>query len=237
MSIISKMKFIEDVRSVFDRDPAARNTFEIITCYSGVQALLFYRLSHSLWQLRLKWLARFLSSFGRLFTGVEIHPAAKIGRRFFIDHGMGVVIGETAEIGDDCTLYQGVTLGGTSWEAGKRHPTLKNNVVIGAGAKVLGPITLGDNVKVGSNSVVVKSIDANQTVVGVPGRMLRGKSLSPRFDSYAIGDNDDDPSVKAINSILAHLHDIDAQLSKVSSKLDIENQADDLTDDLKIESK
>ena len=165
------MRFIEDIQSVFNRDPAARNTFEIITCYSGVQAMLFYRLTNRLWLLKLKWLARFIAMLSRWFTGVEIHPGATIGRRFFIDHGMGVVIGETAEIGDDVTLYHGVTLGGTTWQKGKRHPTLGNNVVIGAGAKILGPITLGDNVRVGSNSVVVKSIEAEKTVVGVPGRV------------------------------------------------------------------
>lgn len=157
------MRFIEDIQSVFERDPAARNTFEIITCYAGVQAMLFYRLSHWLWLVKLKWLARFVSTLARWLTGIEIHPGAVIGRRFFIDHGMGVVIGETAEIGDDVTLYHGVTLGGTTWQKGKRHPTLGNNVVIGAGAKILGPITLSDNVRVGSNSVVVKSIDENQT--------------------------------------------------------------------------
>lgn len=231
------MKFIEDIKSVFARDPAARNLFEIITCYSGVQALLFYRLSNKLWRFKLKWLARFVSTFARWFTGVEIHPGAKIGRRFFIDHGMGVVIGETAEIGDDCTLYQGVTLGGTSWDKGKRHPSLKNNVVIGAGAKILGPITLGDNVKVGSNAVVVKSIDNNQTVVGVPGRVLKQTTPSERFSSYAVGYDVDDPTIKAINSILAHLHDMDTQLNKVSKKLDIKEQSDSCINDLEIESK
>ncbi|RUA04484.1 MAG: serine O-acetyltransferase, partial [Gammaproteobacteria bacterium] len=167
------MKFIEDIQSVFDRDPSARNTFEIITCYSGVQAMLFYRLAHNLWALKLKWLARFISMLGRWFTGIEIHPAATIGRRFFIDHGMGVVIGETAKIGNDCTLYHGVTLGGTTWNKGKRHPTLGDNVVVGAGAKILGPITLADGVRVGSNSVVVKSVEKDQTVVGVPARVLK----------------------------------------------------------------
>jgi len=145
------MRIIEDVRSVFARDPAARNVFEVLTCYSGVQAVIFYRLTHFLWRYKLYWLARFISTFARWLTGIEIHPGAVIGRRFFIDHGMGVVIGETAIIGDDCMLYHGVTLGGTSWDKVKRHPTLKNGVVIGAGAKILGPITLGENVRVGSN--------------------------------------------------------------------------------------
>ena len=229
------MKFIEDIQSVFDRDPAARNTFEIITCYSGVQAMLFYRLTHRLWLLKLKWLARFISMLARWITGVEIHPGAVIGRRFFIDHGMGVVIGETAEIGDDCTLYHGVTLGGTTWKKGKRHPTLGNNVVIGAGAKILGPIILGDDVRVGSNSVVVKSVDNAQTVVGVPARVLKdSKTQTDHFESYAVGTDVDDPTVKAINSILSHIHDMDEQLNIVSKKLDIDDQDDIDVDKLEI---
>jgi len=232
------MKFIEDIQSVFDRDPAARNTFEVITCYSGVQAMLFYRLTHRLWLLKLKWLARFISMLARWITGIEIHPGAVIGRRFFIDHGMGVVIGETAEIGDDCTLYHGVTLGGTTWKKGKRHPTLGNNVVIGAGAKILGPITLGDDVRVGSNSVVVKSVDNAKTVVGVPARVLKdSKTKSDHFESYAVGTDVDDPTVKAINSILSHIHDMDEQLNVVSKKLDIKDQDDINVKDLEIESK
>ncbi|BAF61652.1 serine O-acetyltransferase [Candidatus Vesicomyidisocius calyptogenae] len=232
------MKFIEDIQSIFDRDPAARNIFEIITCYSGVQAMLFYRLSHRLWKFKFKWLARFVSSLARWFTGIEIHPGAVIGRRFFIDHGMGVVIGETAEIGDDCTLYHGVTLGGTTWQKGKRHPILGNNVVIGAGAKILGPIVLADNVRVGSNSVVVKSIDKSQIVVGVPGRILKNNKIqSNHFDSYAVGNNVDDPTVEAINFILLHLHDVDFQLHKISKKLNIKDQQGASMNDLEIESK
>ncbi len=232
------MKFIEDIQSVFERDPAARHSFEIITCYSGVQAMLFYRLAHRLWLLKLKWLARFISMLARWITGIEIHPGASIGRRFFIDHGMGVVIGETAEIGDDCTLYQGVTLGGTTWQQGKRHPTLKNNVVIGAGAKILGPITLGNDVKVGSNSVVVKAVNDGLTVVGVPAHVLKDSKINTHgFASYAVGSDVDDPTGKAINSILAHLHKMDAQLNKVSKELDITDQEDINIDDLEIESK
>jgi len=162
----------EDVACVFERDPAARTTFEVITAYPGLHAILFHRMSHALWKHGFCWLARLLSHIARWLTGIEIHPGATIGRRFFIDHGMGVVIGETAEIGDDCTLYHGVTLGGTTWNKGKRHPTLKNGVVIGAGAKVLGPITLDDNVRVGSNSVVVKDVPEGATVVGVPGQLV-----------------------------------------------------------------
>ena len=162
----------EDIRCVFDRDPAARNSFEVLTTYPGLHALLFHRFAHGVWNTGLQWLARVISAISRWLTGIEIHPGAKIGRRFFIDHGMGVVIGETAEIGDDCTLYHGVTLGGTSWEKGKRHPTLKNNVVVGAGAKVLGPIVLGEGVRIGSNAVVVKDVPEGSTVVGVPGRVV-----------------------------------------------------------------
>ena len=214
------MKMIEDVRSVFKRDPAARNVFEIITCYSGVQAVIIYRFTHLLWRYKLYWLARFISTLARWITGIEIHPGAVIGRRFFIDHGMGVVIGETAEIGDDCMMYHGVTLGGTSWDKVKRHPTLKDGVIIGAGAKILGPITLGKNVRVGSNSVVVRSVDDNCTVVGIPGRVLKKKvSDDEQFDSYAASTSSsaNDPTVQAVNSIIERLADIDEQIANLSS--------------------
>ena len=213
------MKMIEDVRSVFKRDPAARNVFEILTCYSGVQAVIIYRFTHLLWKYKLYWLARFISTLARWITGIEIHPGAVIGHRFFIDHGMGVVIGETAEIGDDCMMYHGVTLGGTSWDKVKRHPTLKDGVIIGAGAKILGPITLGKNVRVGSNSVVVKSIDDNCTVVGIPGRVLEKKvSDDDQFDSYAASTSSsaNDPTVQAVNSIIERLADIDEQIANLS---------------------
>ena len=213
------MKMIEDIRSVFKRDPAARNVFEILTCYSGVQAVIIYRFTHLLWKYKLYWLARFISTLARWITGIEIHPGAVIGHRFFIDHGMGVVIGETAEIGDDCMMYHGVTLGGTSWDKVKRHPTLKDGVIIGAGAKILGPITLGKNVRVGSNSVVVKSIDDNCTVVGIPGRVLEKKvSNDDQFDSYAASTSSsaNDPTVQAVNSIIERLADIDEQIANLS---------------------
>jgi len=213
------MKMIEDIRSVFKRDPAARNVFEIITCYSGVQAVIIYRFTHLLWRFKLYWLARFISTLARWITGIEIHPGAVIGRRFFIDHGMGVVIGETSEIGDDCMMYHGVTLGGTSWDKVKRHPTLKDGVIIGAGAKILGPIILGKNVRVGSNSVVVKSIDDNCTVVGIPGRVLQKKvSDDDQFDSYAASTSSsaNDPTVQAVNSIIERLADIDEQIANLS---------------------
>ena len=215
------MRIIEDVRSVFARDPAARNVFEILTCYSGVQAVILYRLTHFLWRYKLRWLARFISTLARWITGIEIHPGAVIGRRFFIDHGMGVVIGETAIIGDDCMLYHGVTLGGTTWDKVKRHPTLKNGVVIGAGAKILGPITLGNNVRVGSNSVVVRSIDDNETVVGIPGRIVRQKTEDEdSFDSYAAKASglSNDPTLQAVNSLIDRLSEMEKQLEKVTPK-------------------
>ena len=215
------MRIIEDVRSVFARDPAARNVFEILTCYSGVQAVIFYRLTHFLWRYKLRWLARFISTFARWITGIEIHPGAVIGRRFFIDHGMGVVIGETAIIGNDCMLYHGVTLGGTTWDKVKRHPTLKDGVVIGAGAKILGPITLGNNVRVGSNSVVVRSIDDNETVVGIPGRIVRQKAEDEdSFDSYAAKASgiSNDPTLQAVNSLIDRLSEVEKQLEKVTPK-------------------
>ena len=215
------MRIIEDVRSVFARDPAARNVFEILTCYSGVQAVIFYRLTHLLWRYKLRWLARFISTLARWITGIEIHPGAVIGRRFFIDHGMGVVIGETAIIGDDCMLYHGVTLGGTTWDKVKRHPTLKDGVVIGAGAKILGPITLGNNVRVGSNSVVVRSIDDNETVVGIPGRIVKKKAEDGEsFDSYAANSSggSNDPTLQAVNSLIDRLDEMEQKLDKVSLK-------------------
>ena len=220
------MKIIEDVRSVFARDPAARNVFEVLTCYSGVQAVLFYRLTHFLWRYRLYWLARFISTIARWVTGIEIHPGAIIGRRFFIDHGMGVVIGETAIIGDDCMLYHGVTLGGTTWDKVKRHPTLKNGVVIGAGAKILGPIILGENVRVGSNSVVVRSIDDNETVVGIPGRIVRKKAEDgDSFDSYAANSSgtSNDPTIQAVNSLIERLAEMEERLDNASPKSNSNN--------------
>ena len=163
----------QDLQAVFDRDPAARTTLEVFLTYAGFQALLAYRVAHRLWKMRLRLLGRLVSQFARWVTGVEIHPGASIGNGFFIDHGMGVVVGETTEIGDYVTLFQGVTLGGTGKEKGKRHPTLGNHVVVGSGAKVLGNIRIGDSVKIGANSVVLRSVPSNSTVTGIPGRIVK----------------------------------------------------------------
>jgi len=195
-------KFREDLSVVFQRDPAARNYFEILTTYPGVHALILHRLAHFLWSIKLKLIARIFSHLARILTGIEIHPGAQIGRRFFIDHGMGVVIGETAIIGDDCTLYHGVTLGGTTWKKGKRHPTLKDNVVIGAGAKVLGPITLGNNSKVGSNAVVVSDIPNDSTAVGIPAKIIESGEKLKKFSAYAVEKNSQDPVLQSIDEIL-----------------------------------
>ena len=205
----------EDINSVFSRDPAARNVFEVVTCYPGFHARLIHRLANSLWHLKLKWLARFLAYFGRAFTGIEIHPGATIGRRFFIDHGMGVVIGETAEIGDDVTLYHGVTLGGTSWKEGKRHPTLGNGVVVGAGAKILGPISIGENAKIGSNAVVVKDVPAGATAAGIPARILDEAKKVDGFNAYGIGNDQNDPVSKAIHGLIGHSVTIDKRIELI----------------------
>jgi serine O-acetyltransferase len=217
----------EEIRVVFDRDPAARSAWEVITCYPGFHALLFHRLAHRLWGWDLKWLARFLSHISRWLTGIEIHPGAMIGRRFFIDHGMGVVIGETALIGDDCTLYHGVTLGGTSWNKGKRHPTLGDGVVVGAGAKILGPITIGRGAKIGSNAVVVKDVPEGATAVGIPARILDDETKSTReesavkmgFSAYGIGADANDPVVKAIHGLIDHCAAADLRIEYILEQL------------------
>ena len=214
----------EDVAVVFERDPAARHTLEILTTYPGVHAILFHRLASACWRIGLKWLARFIAHFSRWVTGIEIHPGATIGRRFFIDHGMGVVIGETAEIGDDCTLYHGVTLGGTSWNKGKRHPTLGNNVVIGAGAKVLGPIIVGDNARIGSNSVVVKSVEVGSTMVGMPAHAVGSEEYdraNGRFDAYGHQASVDDPVAIAIHGLCEQLAVMDRYNRKLAAKLKV----------------
>jgi len=223
----------EDVRCVFQRDPAARHSFEVLTTYPGVHALIFHRLNHWLWCRGLKWLARFSSVFARWVTGIEIHPGARIGRRFFIDHGLGVVIGETARVGDDVTLYQGVTLGGTSWEGGQRHPSVGNQVVVGAGAKILGPIEVGDGALIGSNAVVVKDVPAGASMVGIPARVAqrrepadeestRRREATARkigFEAYGATRDMPDPVASAINAILDHVDYTDRRLEEMCEAL------------------
>lgn len=210
----------EDIDSVFARDPAARNIFEVITCYPGFHARLIHRLAHLFWNAKLKWLARFLAYIGRALTGIEIHPGATIGRRFFIDHGMGVVIGETAEIGDDVTLYHGVTLGGTSWKEGKRHPTLGNGVIVGAGAKILGPINIGAGSKIGSNAVVVKNVPVGATAAGIPARILDDVKKSAGFNAYGISNDQNDPVSKALHGLLGHSVIVDQRIDLILQHLE-----------------
>lgn len=194
----------QDVHCVFERDPAARSHLEVLTTYPGVHAIVLYRLAHRLWLWRWRYVARVLSYIARIWTGIDIHPGARIGKRFFIDHGSGVVIGETAELGDDVTLYHGVTLGGTSWSKGKRHPTLGNHVVVGAGAKILGPIEVGDGAKVGANSVVIRAVPAGRTVVGIPAKVVQVDKVSS-LNPYGVDLNHHlipDPVAGAINCLL-----------------------------------
>ena len=216
----------EDVASVLDRDPAARSAFEVLTCYPGIHALFIHRMANACWRRGFLWLGRFLSHIGRVLTGIEIHPGATIGRRVFIDHGMGVVIGETAVIGDDCTLYHGVTLGGTSWNKGKRHPTLESGVVIGAGAKVLGSFTVGEGAKVGSNAVVVKAVPPGATAVGNPARVIEKESEQTRddaaarmFAAYGLTPNGDDPLSKALHGLIDNAASQELQLVKIVAAL------------------
>lgn len=222
----------EDIQCVRDRDPAARNAFEILTTYPGIHAIVLHRVSHGLWRRDFKWIARVVSAFSRWFTGIEIHPAVIIGKRLFIDHGMGVVIGETAEIGNDCTLYQGVTLGGTSWDRGKRHPNLAHGVVVGAGAKVLGPINVGDGARVGSNAVVVKDVPPGATVVGIPGHVVAGETMDKDrnredmarkmgFDPYGLTQGVPDPVTRAINRMLDHIHAMDEKLVLLDQAIEV----------------
>jgi serine O-acetyltransferase len=213
----------EDIASVFQRDPAARSTWEVLTCYPGLHAIYIHRLAHWFWNSGLRWLGRFTSNIGRWLTGIEIHPAVIVGRRVFIDHGMGVVIGETAEIGDDCTIYQGVTLGGTSlYRGSKRHPTLGKNVVVSAGAKVLGGFTVGDGAKIGSNAVVLKEVPAGVTVVGIPGRIVE-KSVEEKektqFAAYGVVPDQEDPYAKTLQSLVDHAQELEQTLSALTEKM------------------
>ncbi|MCK2088086.1 serine O-acetyltransferase [Thauera aromatica] len=219
----------EDLASVRERDPAARSTLEVLTCYPGIHALMFHRLAHGAWTRGWHWLGRFISHVSRFLTGIEIHPGAVIGRRVFIDHGMGVVIGETAEVGDDCTIYQAVTLGGTSLYRGtKRHPTLGRGVVVGAGAKVLGGFTVGDGAKIGSNAVVVKPVPEGATAVGNPARILDSERDAARaqkaeqigFSAYGVTRDMDDPVAKALHGLLDHAVDTDRRLHTIIARLE-----------------
>jgi serine O-acetyltransferase len=218
-------KLRNDVACILERDPAARTGWEVLTCYPGLHAIYVHKLSHWLWLHGLRWLGRLVSQFGRWLTGIEIHPGAKIGCCVFIDHGMGVVIGETAEVGDGCTIYQGVTLGGTSlYRGAKRHPTLGEGVVVGAGAKVLGGFTVGDGARIGSNAVVVKEVPAGATVVGIPGRIVEDRAVSDakqaeRFAAYAVVQEHDDPYAKAIQQLVEHSQELEKALAALNEKL------------------
>ena len=221
----------EDVANVLQHDPAARSRWEVLTCYPGMHALWLHRLANAAWRRGFRWVGRFTSHVGRMLTGVEIHPGATIGRRVFIDHGMGVVIGETAEVGDDCTIYQGVTLGGTSLYRGtKRHPTLGRGVVIGAGAKVLGGFEVGDGAKVGSNAVVVKPVPAGATAVGNPARIIdasiddaararEAKAEQMGFTAYGVTRDLDDPVSKALHGLLDHAVETDRRIGILIARL------------------
>ena len=223
----------EDVRCVFARDPAARTMWEVLTCYPGFHALTFLRLAHALGGAGFKWLARLVSHVSRVLTGIEIHPGATIGRRVFIDHGMGVVIGETAEIGDDCTLYHQVTLGGVSWNKGKRHPTLGKGVVVGAGAKILGPFEVGEGARIGSNSVVVKAVPPGATVVGIPARIVEDHTAARMtFDAYAVSGSLDDPLNQVLQSIGTKTEDLDGRLAELVRRLEaLETKGDGKQED------
>ncbi len=208
----------EDIETVFERDPAARSILEVLLCYPGLHAIWLHRIAHWLWTHNIKLLARLVSHFSRWLTGIEIHPGAKIGRRFFIDHGMGVVIGETTEIGNDVTLYHQVTLGGTSTKKGKRHPTIGNNVVIGAGAKVLGPVKVGDNCKIGANSVVIKDVPPNSTVVGIPGKVVRREGIKPTRVDLEHGKLPD-PVMESLKQMLDIIHDLELEVKALKKEI------------------
>lgn len=211
----------EDIYSVFDRDPAARSALEIFFCYPGLHAVWFYRVAHWLWTRELYFLGRFTSHLGRFLTGIEIHPGAQIGKKFFIDHGMGVVIGETAEIGENVTLYHGVTLGGVTWDKVKRHPTIEDNVVIGSGAKILGPFTVGKGSKIGSNSVVVKEVPQNSSVVGIPGRVVmqqepKVEEQRPDLEHGKMPD----PEAKAISCLFDQIRALEIKVEGLTARLE-----------------
>lgn len=208
----------EDIRSVFDRDPAAKSNWEVITCYPGLHAIWMHRFAHMLWRNGLHWIGRFVSHIARWLTGIEIHPGATIGHRFFIDHGMGVVIGETTEIGDDVTLYHGVTLGGTTWQKEKRHPTIGNGVIVGTGAKVLGSITIGEGSRIGANSVVLRDVPAHSTVIGIPGTVV-GTTESLIEDGKINLDHHlmPDPVAEVLKHVLKLVDDVNNRVDRFHS--------------------
>jgi serine O-acetyltransferase len=226
-----------DIGCILERDPAARTAWEVLTCYPGLHAIYIHKLAHWLWNHRLRWLGRFTSHIGRWLTGIEIHPGAKVGRCVFIDHGMGVVIGETAEVGDGCTIYQGVTLGGTSLYRGeKRHPTLGKAVVVGAGAKILGGFTVGDGARIGSNAVVVKEVPAGATVVGIPGRIVEeaAEKEAARFAAYAVVQENGDPYAKAIQELVEHSQELERALKALRERMaQVERDAEARRDPLR----
>jgi len=209
----------EDIEVAFERDPAARSIIEVLTCYPGLHAVWFHRVAHWFWNHRMKLIARMISHFSRWLTGIEIHPGAKIGRRFFIDHGIGVVIGETTEIGNDVTMYHQVTLGGTSTKKGKRHPTIGNSVVIGAGAKILGPVKIGDNCKIGANSVVVKDVPPNSTVVGIPGKIVKREGIKPTRVDLEHGQLPD-PVMESFKQMLDIIHDLELEVKTLRKEVE-----------------
>lgn len=224
MSLFTNIR--RDIKVVFERDPAARTAVETLTTCPGLHAILLHRLNHYLWLKKCCLLARLTAHMARFLTGVEIHPGASIGRGFFIDHGMGIVIGETAEIGDNCSIYHGVTLGGTTWNKGKRHPTLEDDVIIGAGAKLLGPITIGQGARIGSNAVVVKNVPIGATVVGIPGHVVaeRGESHdSPDkvadFNAYATNKDMPDPVAVEIGELMNQLEDMQDNIKRLEQEL------------------
>jgi serine O-acetyltransferase len=213
-------KLRSDIACILDRDPAARSWWEVLTCYPGLHAIYIHKLARWFWLHGLRWLGRFTSHLGRWLTGIEIHPGAKIGSCVFIDHGIGVVIGETAEVGDGCTIYQGVTLGGTSLYRGeKRHPTLGAGVIVSAGAKVLGGFTVGDGARIGSNAVVLKEVPAGATVVGIPGRIVKGEGADrdARFAAYAVGAELEDPQAKAIQALVQYTTELEQRLRQLEA--------------------
>jgi len=227
-AVFKKIK--EDIDSFIQRDPAAKSRLEVVLCYPGLHAILFYRIAHALWQRNFRLLGRGLSHLGRILSGIEIHPGATIGQRVFIDHGTGVVIGETAEVGNDVTLYQGVTLGGTSLNEGKRHPTLEDSVIVGSGAQILGPHTIGQGARIGANAVVLDSVPAGVTMVGIPARMAMGrkKKTEEEFCAYGMPSDLPDPIIRTFDALRTEINSLKARIDELeSADEDIDHNEDD----------